>query len=128
MNFTLDACIAILILIVSLTYFIQSVFITLPKNRYHYNDSLIVLGRLLRHYDLQTAIYSNNSALIDAIIYSVINAHHDYYIVVIDSEAKTVLLECGTPKLSTYLVSVTLPGWNGTIKPRTICFRIGVGG
>ena len=128
MSFTLDACIAALILTISLTYFVSSTMSAITVSHEHYDDSLIVMGRLLRHYDLQIAIYTNNSAMIDPIIYSAINAHHDYYLAVVDPESQIVIMECGTPRLSNYLVSVTLPGWNGTLKPRTLCFRVGVRG
>lgn len=128
MNFTLDSYVATLILVVSLTYFAHSVLVSLPRDRHCYDDSLVVLGRLLRHYDFQIAIYTNNLALIDAVVYSTINAHHDYYITIVDTETKTIVSEHGTLKLSSYLVSVTLPGWNGTLKPRTLCFRVGVRG
>jgi len=128
MNFTLDACVATLILTVSLTCFIQSLLMALPTEQQHYDDSLMILGRLLRHYDLQMAIYSNNSALVDSIVYSAIHHLHDYYLVVVSPETNTIILMCGTPRLSSYLVSVTIPGWNGTLRPRTLCFRVGVKG
>jgi len=128
MNFTLDSCIAVLILTVSLTYLIHITMTVVPNTQHHYDDSLIILGRLLRYYDIQAAIYTNNSESVDVIMYSTISHLHSYYLVLIDPEKETVVLICGTPTLSSYLVSITIPGWNGTLNPRTLCFRVGVGG
>lgn len=128
MNFTLDACVAALILAVALAYFADSVAGAAWGAREHYDDSLVVLGRLLRHYDLQRAVYSNNSALVEAVIRAAMHPSHEYYLAVVDLESEAVVLECGSSRLSSHLASVTLPGWNGTLRPLVICFRVGVGG
>jgi len=128
MNFTLDSCIATLILAITLVYFTFSCLSAIPRCQHHYDDSYTIIGRLLRYYDLQYAVYTNNSKLVEAIINSITFYEHSYYLAVIDPATNSTLIEVGSSELKSYCISVTLPGWNGTISPKTIMFRIGVRG
>ena len=128
MNFSLDACLASIILATALVYFMFTCLSVLPKTYYHQDDCYVIIGRLLRYYDLQYAIYTNNTKMIEAIINSIIYYENDYYFAVIDPNTNSTIIEVGNKRLRYEVIAVPIPGWKGEIKPRIIIFRIGVRG
>ena len=121
MNFTIDAIIASLILTITFTF----CYTLLLYRQYSTVDlsSLKILGKLLENEIFINAIYSNNEYLLERMINSAVQ--HSYYLAIYDSNGN-LILELGDRSLRRNYVSIIITGWNGTINPRIIIFKVGV--
>jgi len=125
-NYTIDACLASLMLAISLTYFLISLLS--PAVTYRatatLDDAQLILARALKEHDILWAVMLKDKELIRACIYSCMNPSHTFYMKVIMQGSE---LELGEEAIKER-ISVNLPGWNGTLSPITIIFAIEIGG
>ncbi|RLE91372.1 MAG: hypothetical protein DRN04_12940 [Thermoprotei archaeon] len=119
--YTLDALVALLVLVLALSVCLQIGYLKPPQVKYP-SDAERILGILLESYEIQNAVYRNDPETIKAYLESMLPKGAEYFLAVFDENWK-LLFKIGVEVDGVPAVA-QLTGVNGTLEVRYIVFKV----